>query len=141
MKIATQKSTWMATGFGIALLAGTPAIADDTELLLLNPDASNFAKPNILFILDTSGSMNSEEDTNAPYNSTTVYGGLCDVNNVYWTDVDVLPDCNTTTNFVVNSSFHCDYATKQLTGLGSFFNTMVQYRNGGKDGTSGGAAK
>ena len=138
MKISTQKSTWMATGFGIALLAGAPAIADDTELLLLNPDPLNNPKPNILFILDTSGSMTSLEDTNDPYEFTDSYGGDCDVNNIYWTDVDVIPDCNTTTNFIVNSSFHCDYATKQLNGVGSFFNTMVQYRDGGRHGVSGG---
>ena len=138
MKISTQKNTWMATGFSIALLAGAPAIADDTELLLLNPDPLNNPKPNILFILDTSGSMTSKEDTTDPYEYTDSYDGDCDVNNVYWTDVAVIPDCNTTTNFIVNSSFHCDYATKQLNGVGSFFNTMVQYRDGGRHGGGGG---
>ena len=138
MKISTQKSTWTATGFGIALLAGAPAIADDTELLLLNPNPLNNPKPNILFILDTSGSMSSMEDTTDPYDFTNSYAGDCDENNVYWTDVDLVPDCATTTNFVANTSFHCDYASKQLNGVGSFFNTMVQYRDGSRAGGGGG---
>ncbi len=73
MKISTTRTTWTTTGFAIALLVGIPAIADDTELLLLNPDGTANPKPNILFILDTSGSMGSEEETTDPYNSSLLY--------------------------------------------------------------------
>lgn len=140
MKISMTKITWMTTGFATALLAGMPAIADDTELLLLNPDPTANPKPNILFILDTSGSMSSEEDTTEPYDSTTTYGGDCDSSAVYWTDVDVIPDCASSTNFIVAGSFHCDFATRQLEGIGSFTNTMVQYRDGGRFGGGPGVA-
>ncbi len=140
MKISTFKSTWIATGFGIALLAGLPALADDTELLLLNPDPASNPKPNILFILDTSGSMSTPQDTLDPYDETNVYGGSCDPDRIYWTDVDVIPDCSSSTNYFDDSDFFCDAATLPLNGIGSYTGTMVQYRAGGNDGLSGGPA-
>jgi len=141
MKIFVNKTTWTCLGSAIALLCGTPAIADDTELLLVNPDPSLNPTPNVMFILDTSGSMDTLESTQEPYDSAVAYPGTCDRNAVYWTDVDLVPSCDAgNTKFVVKSSFHCQFATNQLTNIGSYTNTMVQYRTGGKDGTSGGAA-
>ena len=133
-------------GCVFSLLAGMPAVADDTELLLINPDPSKNPKPNVLFILDTSGSMDTIETTGKPYEATTVYtgpvGNSCDPTAVYWTDVDVVPSCSdTNTAYVEGDSFYCEYARRQLDGIGSFTNTMVQYRVGGKDGMSPGAAK
>jgi len=141
MKIAKTKTTWTSIGCAVALLAGVPAIADDTELLLLNPDPSNNPKPNVLFILDTSGSMTTMESTIEPYDSVLnpAYAGACDVNRIYWTEVDVLPVCNATNlNWVLKTSFHCEFAQKQIAGIGSFTNTMVQFRDGGKTGTGNG---
>ncbi len=54
-------------GIVFALTAGTPAVADDTELLLVTPNITQELKPNILFILDTSGSMVTVEETIEPY--------------------------------------------------------------------------
>ena len=144
MKISTQKTAWMTTGLGIALLAGIPAVADDTELLLINPDPTQNPKPNVLFILDTSGSMTTVENTIDPYDNDPAnpYPGACDPNRVYWTDVDVLPVCDASnTSYIEKSSFHCQYAANQMSGIGSFTNTMVQYRAGGKDGMSPGPAR
>jgi type IV pilus assembly protein PilY1 len=137
MKIRMQKATWTSTSFLLALMSGTPAIADDTELLLINPDPTQIPVPNVMFILDTSGSMGSVETTNAPYDSATSYAGLCDNTAIYWTDVDVLPVCDgagTNTQWVFKANFHCDFATQQILGIGSFTNTMVQWRDGGKGG-------
>ena len=47
MKISTQKISWLAVGFTSALLSGVPAIADDTELLLINPDPTQ--NPMVLY--------------------------------------------------------------------------------------------
>ncbi|MDH3716282.1 MAG: hypothetical protein OET44_20835, partial [Gammaproteobacteria bacterium] len=140
MKISTQKLAWMTTGLGVALLAGAPAVADDTELLLINPDPTQNPKPNVMFILDTSGSMTTTETTIDPYDSAVTYGGACDSSRLYWTDVDVTPVCVATNlQYIEGSSFHCDYAANQIAGIGSFTNTMVQYRAGGKDGLDTGA--
>lgn len=140
MKISTRKITWMSVSFAIATLAGMPAIADDTELLLINPDPTQNPKPNVMFILDTSGSMTTLQNTTDPYDSANIYAGACDTDRIYWTDVDVTPVCDASNlNYIEKSAFQCDYATNQLAGIGSFTNTMVQYRDGGKDGTGPGA--
>ena len=91
MKISKRKISWMSVSCALALLTGLPAVADDTELLLINPDPSQNPKPNVMFILDTSGSMKTTQTTTDPYNSTLVYPGDCDTNAIYWTDVDVTP--------------------------------------------------
>jgi type IV pilus assembly protein PilY1 len=125
----------MATGTLLALTVGSPALADDTELLLATPD--NGSKPNILFILDTSGSMNDEVMTQEPYDHAKAYAGDCDTNAVYWSDVDITPDCaGGTSQFVAKSSFVCNAAGGQLMGIGSYSDTMVQHRDTGVSGVS-----
>ena len=138
MDALKRNITWTCAGLMLALTAGAPALADDTELLLVTPATAQNNKPNILFILDTSGSMDTVENTTVPYDSALSYGGACDVDRVYWTEVDVLPDCATTNRWVDDSNFHCQFAVNQMSGIGSYADTMVQYRDGGKDGMSPG---
>jgi len=119
----------LGTGMALTLLAGLPAVADDTELLLLNPDPSLAPTPNVMFILDTSGSMGSSEQTTEPYDSSQTYAGSCDTDRLYWSDVSVLPVCDgSETRYIEKSAFHCEFAERQIDGIGSFTNTMVQYR-------------
>jgi len=138
MNTQKRKITWICAGILFALTTGGPVVADDTELLLAVPPPNNNPKPNMLFILDTSGSMDTLENTIVPYDSTQTYLGDCDVDRVYWTDVDVLPVCTTTNRYVDDANFHCDFATNQMSGIGSYADTMVQYRDGGPDGASSG---
>ena len=100
LNASKRNITGICAGLMLSLMAGMPAVADDTELLLAVPPPNNNPKPNMMFILDTSGSMDTEENTTVPYDSTQPYGGACDVNRVYWTDVDVLPDCATGNRWV-----------------------------------------
>lgn len=137
MKIAMQKITWMSASLAVALLIGAPAVADDTELLLINPDPTQNPKPNVLFILDSSGSMGNPVTTTNPYDPDEIYGGDCASDRVYWTDVDVVPDCDTTENYIEDEFFHCEFASNQITNIGSFTNTMVQYRDGDNEGVPG----
>ena len=142
MKISTHKITWMSVSCALALLTGMPAIADDTELLLINPDPTSDPKPNVMFILDTSGSMGTELETDEPYDSDVTYDGDCSADAYYWTDVDVQPVCDGSNDRYVNKiNFHCEYADNQIRGIGSYTNTMVQFRDGGKDGTGGGPTR
>ena len=136
MKIKLRKLNWMAAGSVFALIAGTPAVADDTELFLIGPDPNNLPKANVLFILDTSGSMTTTQDTNKPYDSTETYSGDCEPTSYYWTDVDITPDCATTSNVIEGSAYLCKFSDNQIAGIGSFTNTMVQYRDGGADGST-----
>ena len=127
MKAQTGNPAWTLAGFLLALTSGAPALADDTELLLQIPDIDS--KPNILFILDSSGSMDEVVRTQEPYDAGRTYeGGTCDATRVYWTDVDLPPDCSATTQSVAKSAFVCEAAAGQLTGIGSYADTMVQHR-------------
>ena len=128
MKISTRKITWMSASFAFAVLTGMPAIADDTELLLMNPDPSQNPKPNVMFILDTSGSMSTLQNTTDPYDSVKLYAGDCDPDKYYFTDVDVTPDCATSTNIIDGDKYFCDFATKQINGIGSYTDTHIQLR-------------
>ena len=135
MKISTRKNTWISVGCGLTMLAGAPAMADDTELLLITPDPRFNPKPNVMFIMDTSGSMGTKEQTIQPYDSAQTYAGACDNDAIYWTEVDIVPSCDAgNTQWVWKTHFQCSYATQQISGIGSFTNTMVQWRDGGKDG-------
>lgn len=126
MSTRTRKITHLGAGLLLALGAGMPpALADDTELMLLMPDVE--VRPNILFMLDTSGSMDDEVRTKEPYNPNNTYPGTCNAAAVYWTDVDVVPNCDTD-QYVLKSAFVCAAASGQLTGIGSYTDTMVQYR-------------
>ncbi len=147
MKISKQKFTWMSIACAVSLLAGMRVLADDTELLLINPDPASNPKPNVLFILDTSGSMGrTTVTTTRPYDNLQTYAGpaglSCDTDSLYWTDVDVTPVCDgTEQNYIAKSSFFCDFAQNQISGIGSYTNTLVQYRDGDKDGGSGGPTR
>lgn len=129
MKIRTQNFAWTMVAGLYVLLSGAPALADDTELLLLNPSAASQPKPNILFILDTSGSMGTFEDTIEPYDSSNSYSGNCDDDYLYWSDTGVAPICDgNETQFIEKDEFECDFATNQINGIGSYSDTMVQWR-------------
>lgn len=133
MRSRKKKLGWMTAASACAIAAGAPVWADDTELLLVNPSTAMQPKPNILFILDTSGSMDSLEETAKPYDPNQTYNtGLCDPNKLYWTDVDVVPVCagpGLDTQVIDKSAFKCDAATRRLNGIGNYSNTMVQWRS------------
>ena len=137
IKIYARTITRTSVSCAIALIC-TQAVADDTELLLAQPDPSTSPTPNVMFILDTSGSMGGDVTTVVPYDSTAIYAaGPCSTDAIYWTDIDLLPVCGTSnTQWVPKTSFHCDYASKQIAGIGSYTNTMAQFRNDAS-GTSG----
>jgi len=57
------------------IVCGPSALADDSEIF--TGSSSSGAQPNILFILDTSGSMASTVTTQTPFNPNTTYPGAC----------------------------------------------------------------
>ena len=75
---------WAGVGLTLSMAIGAPAYADDTELLVANANSVGADKPNILFILDSSGSMRTIERTQEPYNASFDYPGNCASNKYYW---------------------------------------------------------
>ena len=137
MNTFTRKSTGTVAGALLAVLGGAPAVADDTELLLLKPNAANQVTPNVLFIIDSSGSMSSDEETREIYDFNRNYPDdnpdSCDSSYLYWTEYrGVTPSCDEeNTQRIRKDAFVCDYATRQLQGIGSYNGIMAQFRAGG----------
>ncbi len=139
MNISLKRSVWMWIGCAATLLCGAPVVADDTELLLVAPDPSITPKPNVMFIIDTSGSMTTVQNTTAVYEGTVAYPGACNPDAVYYSDTSVVPVCNGSNEFYIDDdNWFCKNSDVQLTGVGSFSNTLIQYRDGGPDGDTSG---
>ena len=135
MNKVIQKTKWMSVGLLLSLVCGVPAVADDTELLLVNPNEDTQTTPNVLLIIDSSGSMGTEEETREVYDYTQAYiGGAtsCDPNYYYWTPFkNITPSCDpVNTRRVLKTSYLCARSVRQLQGIGLFRNRMVQFRDG-----------
>ena len=130
MNKVIRSITGTVLGLLLALTTGAPAIADDTELLLVDPN-NQTPRPNILFIIDSSGSMTNQESTKEPYDVLTPYPGTCDPTALYWTEYDAVPSCvASNTQLIDKSAFVCDDAATQVAGIGIYSGKMVQYRTG-----------
>ncbi len=137
MNTLLKKTKWIACGVAATLCVGSPAVfADDTDLLLLRPDAVT-PKPNVLFIIDSSGSMGTEQNTREIYDSNEDYeagpgNDACNPDMLYWTEVDVVPSCATSNiRKFTKDAFKCAASTNQLQGIGRYTNVMAQFRDGG----------
>lgn len=130
LMINTKTKSLMAAAACTVFIA-LPVLADDTELLLVTPDPDSLPKPNVLFILDTSGSMRTEEETKPPYDPNKEYDGECNDNQIYWTASNLVPDCNvveSSNRAIGKENFHCDAAALPLSATGTYTGVMAQYR-------------
>ena len=85
------------SSLGLLLICASamPAHADDTEIFVGRSD--NYSDPNVLFVIDTSGSMDTVVNFLA-YDPATTYAGSCDNSRLYWSTDGSEPDCTTTSN-------------------------------------------
>ena len=81
-----SRSLTFLLGAVLALAGGTGVRADDTEIFVTQAGAGTTIQPNILFVLDTSGSMSTDVVTQVPYDPATTYTGACPAGRVYWRD-------------------------------------------------------
>ncbi|HMB73161.1 MAG TPA: PilC/PilY family type IV pilus protein [Gammaproteobacteria bacterium] len=110
MNSMRNRLAWITTGFLWAFVSGMPAMADDTELFVGSGASVGGVSPNVLFVLDTSGSMDDQITTQPTYDPATAYPGACTASRVYWrSGTGDPPDC-TTTQFVESASFVCSAA-------------------------------
>ncbi len=132
MNKVIRKTTGIVIGFALALVSGAPALADDTELLLVTPTDPSQLKPNVMFILDTSGSMTTTQTFGAEYDSAVDYSafGSCDSNRMYYVDVGLTPVCDAAnTSYIEKASWHCNASSVQVAGVGSYTGVLSQYRS------------
>lgn len=75
----------------VFLMLGNVAYGDDTDIYLTPSTVSRDDSPNVLLILDDSGSMKDQVQTASPYSSSTTYtyagsGTAFSTNEIYWID-------------------------------------------------------
>lgn len=128
MNIKGKRSFWAAIGTSWALLSGSPAVADDTELFIADSRQIGGAQPNILFIIDTSGSMRSEVRTQSTYDPNTDYSGTCLDSRIYWRTGSGDPPTCGTDRWFNRASFTCDAALQAYAaGTGRYTDRMAQF--------------
>ena len=118
-----------AFGLCIALFAGQPALADDTEVFV--GQTVDRDRANVLFIMDTSGSMGATVDWDVPYDSARVYDGDCDNNRVYWVEEgdDAPEECDSADEeWVFPEAFICQQGWNVLEVEGQYTDRMARYR-------------
>lgn len=83
----------------------TAVHADDTEIFVSSEDAAvSCDAPNVLFIIDNSGSMGAEITTQVPWNPDTEFAGCYDPDNIYYGTGDQTPDCGSAAFFLKSSN-------------------------------------
>jgi type IV pilus assembly protein PilY1 len=118
--------------FGV-LLTGTLVCsslvrADDSEIFF--GQSSSESAANIMFILDTSGSMNNKITTRAEYDPSHTYSGSCSSSYIYQARADLNPPaCSTGTAQIPVSQFKCDAAATALgnTGPGWYLDDAIRW--------------
>ena len=136
----TIKTRAMLLTFIVSAMTGAPLLADDTEVYLGDLAFSTNIRPNVLFIMDTSGSMSTDVTlTTGTYDPAVTYSGSCNSGYVYWassTANGIAPSCSTS-NYIAAGSNKCADSSTALSsgGPGYYTGTIARYnlRNWGSD--------
>jgi type IV pilus assembly protein PilY1 len=104
----------------LGVLAVTSAHADDSEVFTNSQFLSTGVRPNVLFVIDTSGSMDTE--VKVYYEDGTVYAGDCPAGRIYWRmeDSNAPPDCATSNQWISVDNNRCRAAPLCLADDGSW---------------------
>jgi len=131
MKIIAKRFLNFASGVTLAAL-GCAAGADEAEIFVGTGNAVSGERPNILFIMDTSGSMSGNVTTQVPYSASTDFSGSCADNRVYFvqgTNSSAPPAC-TNDNSVPLAAFKCDAALTSMASAGYYIaDRAAQWRS------------
>jgi type IV pilus assembly protein PilY1 len=131
MKTIAKRLLNFASGATLAAL-GCAAGADEAEIFVGTGNAVSGERPNILFIMDTSGSMSGNVTTQVPYSAATDFSGSCADDRVYFvqgTDSSAPPACNND-NSVPLAAFKCDAALTSMASAGYYIaDRAAQWRS------------
>lgn len=117
-----------------ASLAPTLAHAEDIEVYVGSGGDLGGVQPNILFVIDTSGSMQEiVSQTQDPYNPALTYSGSCSSSRIYFDDDSNFPSCSTD-QYIDIGKFYCNAATTPFSTVGYFQDRFGSWRN--QSGTS-----
>jgi type IV pilus assembly protein PilY1 len=119
----------VGVGALIGVACALPAVADDTELFVGVPNVVNTSQPNILFIIDDSGSMGDLVRTQPNYDPAQTYAGSCDPTHVYWRTGTGNPPACSTTRWFNKSALMCQAGVNALNTAGTYTDTIAQYND------------
>jgi type IV pilus assembly protein PilY1 len=119
---------------------GCAATADEAEIFVGTGNAVSNERPNILFIIDSSGSMSEDVTTQVPYSPATDFAGGCRDDRVYFesgSNSSNPPAC-TNDNSVPLVAFKCDAALTSMALSGYYVaDRAAQWRNNRWRGING----
>lgn len=111
---------WLAAGL---LLASAVARADDSELFL--SDSGEVAvRANVLFLIDTSGSMDTLVNTQATFDTKQAFTGCYDRNALYFTTNGAIPACDST-NTLPKTANRCAASSASLQQAGYYADALL----------------
>lgn len=104
---------------GSFLWLSTQVLADDIEIYVSTNDQEiSCAAPNVLFIIDTSGSMNTQVTTQEPWDPDRTYDGCFDPARIYYSESGITPYCDFGTSVAKADVFcHAAASSTEYTGL------------------------
>ena len=130
MKQVNSKLATMLAAMSLVFMSGGTAMADDIELFIAGEDNSSgtaAARPNILFILDTSGSMRTEVLTQQAWDPDIDFDGCYDSDRIYWSTSASQPGCSTGRYFA-ESRNRCEASQSSLRNLGEWSGDALAWR-------------
>ena len=101
---------------------GTVGHTDEAEIFVGIGNAVSAERPNILFIIDTSGSMDTDVETQVPFDPAVDWPGSCTDDRVYFEedgDSSDPPSCNDS-NSVPLANFKCEAGTTNMALAGYY---------------------
>ena len=128
-KVNSKLATLLAA-MSLVFMSGGTAMADDIELFIAGEDNSagtDAARPNILFILDTSGSMRTEVLTQEDWNPDIDFNGCYDPDRIYWSTSPTQPGCGTSRYFAETRN-RCEASYSSLRNLGEWSGNALAWR-------------
>lgn len=135
MKPISRQVMTLLSAATLAVLAGQnhQAWADDTEIYVAEPPPGANTAANIMFIIDTSGSMDGNVVTQASWDPNVDFDGSCRDDRIYWsTGAATAPVCSgnsATDNYIPVSAFLCQSAEAGMKTDGSIsVNFGIQWR-------------
>ncbi len=138
MNTLLKKSLSHSASLLLTLFIGSLAIADDTEVYVGSDATTSQIRPNIVFIIDNSGSMDGTVpvstvgdagayyDPNVNYNDAP-YNGGCNLGGVYWAQSGYNPPSCTSNQQVNITAFQCDSAANALGTSGYYLDRFARF--------------
>lgn len=131
MKQVNSKLATMLATLGLVFMTGGTALADDTELFIAGEDSTagpDAARPNIMFIIDTSGSMRSDVLTQvSTWDANLTFAGCYRSDAVYWSTGSQQPSCGSN-NWFYKSRNYCADSQQALDNIGVYSGALLEWQ-------------